>query len=312
LAAIGWLIAAVLIGLEVLRLLHLDERSTRLIAISTAWPLIVLAGLLVVVFALTLRRRLLGVAAVVMMVMIFAAWWPAWTGKVGPGAANARPLRLLALNVEYSQDTGAAVSRQVAAVKPDVVVLSELSPLTLRHLDLTEYRYRWERPTRGAFGQGIYSRWPLISREQWTESGVTMLIVTVRTPAGDVRLYQVHTSAPTGPGSRRMWATQLQRLRSYLHAEQPMPVIAAGDFNASSSDRRFADLFGGPADIRNAAAGRGYQATWPSGRSYPLLLPLDHVLISRGIGVRAYHVLGPVGSDHRGVLADLTLSPLTR
>jgi endonuclease/exonuclease/phosphatase (EEP) superfamily protein YafD len=308
LAGLGWLIAAVLVVLEVLRLLHVDERSTRLIAISTAWPLVVLPGLVVVALALTLRRRLLGVAAAVMMVIIVAAWWPAWTGRIGPGPPNAQRLRLLALNVEYSQNTGAAVSRQVAEVQPDVVVLSELSPLTLRHLDLSQFRYRWERPTSGAFGQGIYSRWPLVSREKWTDSGITMVIVTVRTPTGDVRLYQVHTNAPRGQGPRRIWVDQLKQLRGYLHTEQEMPVIAAGDFNASAWDRRFDDLLGGPAGIRDAAAGRGYRATWPSGRSYPLLLPLDHVLISRGIGVRSYRVLGPVGSDHRGVLTDLTVA----
>jgi endonuclease/exonuclease/phosphatase (EEP) superfamily protein YafD len=209
--ALCWLIFAGLILLELLRLTGLDAHAAPLIALSTAWPLVTLSGVLVMLGAACIRRPLLGGAAVVMLALLIVAWWPAWVGEVGAGPKGSPQFRLLALNVEYSADTGAAASRQIRSQNPDVVVLSELSPLTLRHLDLRQYRYSWQRPQSKAFGQGVWSRWPLV-------------------------------------------------------------------------------------DVSTC-------------RAFPPLLPLDHVLVSRGIGVRHYGVLGAIGSDHRAVVADLTINP---
>jgi endonuclease/exonuclease/phosphatase (EEP) superfamily protein YafD len=303
-----WLIAGVLLLLELLRLTGLDTHAAPLIALSTAWPLVTLFGVIVMFGAGYLQRRVLGGVAVLLLALLIVAWWPAWFGTVGAGPKGSLPFRLLALNVEYSADTGAAASRQIRSQNPDVVVLSELSPLTLRHLDVRQYRYSWRRPEASAFGQGVWSRWPLKNETTWSSGGVAMVRLTVKTPGGPVRIYQVHTIAPRGPSARRGWRTQLKELRTLMNGER-LPVIAAGDFNASHWDGVFSDLLGGPRHIRDAASGRGYFATWPSGRTYPPLLPLDHVLASKEIGVRHFRVLGGVGSDHRAVVADLTVQP---
>jgi endonuclease/exonuclease/phosphatase (EEP) superfamily protein YafD len=311
-AVICWVIAVVLVLLEIGRLAGWDTHSKWLIALSTAWPLVVLPGLLVVIGGAYLRRRLLGVAAVLMVLILAAAWAPAWIGSAGAGPKGGTALRVLALNVEYSHDTGAAASRQIKANDPDVVVLSELSPLTLQHLDLRQYRYSWLRPEANAFGQGVYSRWPLSQESTWSVDGLAMLRLTVATPAGPVRLYQVHTNAPQGPAARHTWSTQLTMLKQLMNSET-LPVVAAGDFNASHWDAPFTGLLGGPRRILDAGAGRGYLATWPSGRKWlPPVFALDHVLVSHGIGVRGFRVLGPVGSDHRAIVADLNLGVATK
>jgi endonuclease/exonuclease/phosphatase (EEP) superfamily protein YafD len=276
---------------------------------------VVLPGLFVIVMAVALRHRVLGVAAVVMAVILVAAWWPAWTGKVGPGPANAFKVRLMALNVQYTQADGAAITRQVAAADPDVVVLTELSPATLKSLDLSQYRYSWKRPTDGAFGQGIWSRWPLDSvtmiTAPWKDSSVSMPELTVRTPGGPVRLVQVHPPAPTNRPDAKVWKDVLARIGDRL-SQGSGPIVAAGDFNSSRWVSAYGDLLGGPNDIRDASQGRGVFPTWPQTGWLswaPLFFPLDHVLVSRGVGVRDFRVLGATGSDHRGVLADLTIAP---
>jgi endonuclease/exonuclease/phosphatase (EEP) superfamily protein YafD len=304
---ICWVIAAPLLFLEAVRLVGWDIHSVWLIALSTAWPLVVIPGLLVVIGAAYLRRRLLGAAAVVVLFIVVAAWWPSWFGAAGAGPKGGTNISLLALNVEYTNDTGAAASRQIKARNPDIVVLSELSPLTLRHLDLRQYKYSWQRPKSNAFGQGVYSRWPLLNVTTWAVNGISMAELTVQTPAGPVRLFQVHTDAPQKASARPIWTAQLKQLRSRMNAET-LPIIAAGDFNASHWDASFTDVLGGPRHILDAGAGRGYLATWPSGRRWlPPVFPLDHVLVSEGIGVRGLRVLSPVGSDHRAILATLSL-----
>lgn len=306
-AVVCWLITGTLVLLSGLRLVGLDTHVTLLIALSTAWPLVVLPGLVVVAGALFVRRKALSAAAVVVLLIVGAAWWPCRTGKVGNGPAEAARIRVLALNVQFNHDTGAAVSRQIRAENPDVVVLSELSAMTLRHLDLQQYPYSWQRPEEDAFGQGVWSRWPLVSRTTWTSYERTMITMTVQAPTGQFRLYQVHTRSPVGQRGRQAWKAQFKRLQGYLAAER-LPVVAAGDFNASLWDASFREVLGGRGGMADAGAGRGYLATWPSGkRLVPPVLPLDHILVSRGIGVRNIRVLGPVGSDHRALTADLAL-----
>ncbi|MCW2548808.1 MAG: Endonuclease/exonuclease/phosphatase [Mycobacterium sp.] len=305
---LSWVIAVALLLLEVVRLAGWDIHSRWLIALSTAWPLVVIPGLLVVIGAAYVRRRLLGGIAVLVLFIVAAAWWPCWIGSADAGSKGGTHIRVLSLNVQYSNDTGAAASRQIKANNPDVVVLSELSPLTLRHLDLSQYPYSWQRPQTNAFGQGVYSRWPLTQESTWSVSGLAMARMTVATPAGPVRLYQVHTNAPQGSAARHIWSAQLAMLRHLINAER-LPVVAAGDFNASHWDASYKDLLGGPRHMLDAGAGRGYLATWPSGRPWlPPVFALDHVLVSKGIGVRGFRVLGPMGSDHRGIVAELNMT----
>jgi endonuclease/exonuclease/phosphatase (EEP) superfamily protein YafD len=306
-AVASWVIAVPLLLFEVVRLLGWDVHVVYFIALSTAWPLVATPGLLAVVGALYVRRRLLGVVATLMLVVVGFAWSPTVFGQAGSGPKTGLAIRLLALNVEYSQATGAAASRQIKANNPDIVVLSELSVKNLRGLDLKQYRYSWERPEESAFGQGIYSRWPIVDRATWSYQEVTMAIATVQTPRGAVRVYQVHTMAPQNSRGRVVWAAQLKRLTELLNAEQ-LPFIAAGDFNASTWDGPYSGVLGGRKHIVDAGAGRGYLPTWPSGRKWlPPVYELDHVLVPRDIGVRHFRVLGPMGSDHRAVVADLLL-----
>lgn len=132
-----------------------------------------------------------------------------------------------------------------------------------------------------------------------------MMRMTVVAPAGLLAVYQVHPAAPVNSGCRRAWSTQLQVLAASLATER-LPSVAAGDFNASQWDRPYRAILHGPAGVEDAGEGRGYGATWPSSKGWvPPLLALDHILVSRNMGVADWQVLPRVGSDRRAVMADL-------
>ena len=46
--------------------------------------------------------------------------------------------------------------------------------------------------------------------------------------------------------------------------------------------------------------------TWPSGL-FPPPVTIDHILVDQRVAVESYRVLDVAGSDHRAVLAELTL-----
>ena len=90
----------------------------------------------------------------------------------------------------------------------------------------------------------------------------------------------------------------------------PGPLIIMGDFNATAwsyAVRRIEELTG---TQRIAGVGRTWHGGYdtPLGRiPEPLGLPIDHILVSPGIGVRSIGTVPIPGSDHLAVRAVLTL-----
>ncbi len=158
--ALGWSVAGVLVALLLLRAVHLDERSALLLAASTGLPVVLaLAWPLLLVAAVTGRLTPAVVAALLALVDA-ALLGPLLTGGRGPGPGG-MPVRLLHLNVRYDVDAGASVATQVGRSEADVVVLTELSALSLRHLRLPQYAHAAVHERDDGFGGGIWSRWPL-------------------------------------------------------------------------------------------------------------------------------------------------------
>jgi endonuclease/exonuclease/phosphatase (EEP) superfamily protein YafD len=58
--------------------------------------------------------------------------------------------------------------------------------------------------------------------------------------------------------------------------------------------------------LHDAAAGRGWQATWPTFLP-PLGIRIDHALVSGGIRVNSFQRGRLQGSDHRPIVVDLLL-----
>ncbi len=56
--------------------------------------------------------------------------------------------------------------------------------------------------------------------------------------------------------------------------------------------------------LRDSSLGIGYHATWPATLGVAGI-PIDHVLVSAGIGVAEKSVAAGVGSDHLPIVVDL-------
>lgn len=307
---LGRLTGGVLALCTVARWTRLDVHSSYLIAASTGAPVLLLLAWPLALLALSLREHWLALLAIVLIVVDLTTLVPLIGGGRGLTAAERRPgatrIRVFELNVRFDAATGAAVTRQVRAAAPDLVVLSELTPWSAAGLNLSQLPYSSVHVRYDDEGAGIWSRWPLEDVSLATIGGRRMIRAAVVLPDGQrLQLIQVHTRSPTSGADRPKWRRQLAGLADllrHLHG----PVVMAGDFNASRTDADFAPLLGGPLGMADAADGRGLLPTWPSGKRviWPVLR-LDHVLVSREVGVRRVGVLGPTGSDHRAVLADL-------
>ena len=146
--------------------------------------------------------------------------------------------------------------------------------------------------------------------------GVTAELDAARVPRIDlrldlagrwVRLLGVHTMPPVGAAGSEVRAAQLETV-GLLVRDAADPIVVAGDFNATPWSAPFRRLLR-DAGLRDSARGFGYRGTWPSTLWWTGMIPIDHVLVSPRWRVEDRRIGSDLGSDHRAVVVDLTLTP---
>jgi endonuclease/exonuclease/phosphatase (EEP) superfamily protein YafD len=309
-AAAGWLAAAPLALAAAAHLTQLDQVTTPLLLVAGLTPVLWVPALLPLALGLLTRRRLLSALSAGLLALDLG-WALAGLGVPRTVPDDGPRLRLYSANLYYDNPRIDAVAGEIRTAAPDVVALTELSRQNaagLRRSGVLEgYPYAVVRARGGAFGIGLWSRLP-VARVQVAEvAGVPMLRATLLLGGLSLRLYVAHTVAPLG-SDRDRWRQQLAWLDRAARRERG-PLVVAGDLNATRWHRGLARLLAAGLDDAHERRGRGWAATWPRDRRpLPPVLRLDHVLVSRQVGVRAVWEGAGHGSDHLPVLADLILT----
>jgi endonuclease/exonuclease/phosphatase family metal-dependent hydrolase len=208
---------------------------------------------------------------------------------------------------------GGADAEDIAALAKragvDVIAFQEFTPESAARLDeadLAQFSYRSIHPRELALGSAIYSRLPMTDDGvRRHPSGFYQAQGSLNVPgAGEVRVESAHPCAPTGAARSKCWTEDL--------ADQPLAEdggnaqILLGDFNATLDHAALRKLLStGYADAASAV-GRGLTPTWPYDRPIPRIA-IDHVLFNSRLSARAFAVYAIGGTDHRCIVADLTI-----
>jgi endonuclease/exonuclease/phosphatase (EEP) superfamily protein YafD len=294
--------------IAVVRLTGWEDHSFLLIGLVAVLAGAMFPAYCAVAVGIWRRHRLLALVGAVL-----AACHLAWTvpdvlprGHMSSGV----PVRIYSHNILYSNTKTGGVASDIHRLTPDVVVLLELSQRNLPSLEPTmrAYPYRLVRPdSNGPFGFGIWSRLPFDRTQIVQVAGCPMGEVMLHAASRSVRLFAVHTIGPLHSWAVSRWRTQLAWLRQQARSRGDVPVVMAGDFNASTQHRDFRRLLDAGLTDAHGSVG-GWAPTWP--RTWwwlPPVMRIDHVLISPGIGVHDQGVVGNSGSDHAGLVTDLRL-----
>lgn len=213
-------------------------------------------------------------------------------------------------NVLFGSADEQAILAQIESVDADVVVLQEADAEFVESIGLLldEYPHRIQRGW-----QVTFSRWEFAADQQATESDIVgALQVVVNTPAGPLRVVNVHSPWPLKPGGRDVQIQQFDLLSDVLTHNEAMPVVAIGDFNSTPSDARYRALASGDSargEIADAhrTAGCGFGVGWsPLPGVGPAVLSIDHTVVS-GAQVESYEVLDYAGGDHKGIAVHVSL-----
>jgi endonuclease/exonuclease/phosphatase (EEP) superfamily protein YafD len=226
-----------------------------------------------------------------------------------PSAPAGGRLRLIQYNAWAENPSPEAAADWIAAQKPDVVAVEELTPALRGALIGRGFRYRGGMTLE----MGIFSRVPtsrpavVVPLGEWPVlPEFARGVFPAPGGGGSFDLVAVHMVWPTGRGYG-VHAEALARLLDLYHSDR---LILAGDFNLtpwSFALRRLDHRLG------MARADRAL-ATWPAridlgGRMIDTapFLPIDHVFVGPAWRVLAVRRGPSLGSDHCPLVVDLAL-----
>jgi endonuclease/exonuclease/phosphatase (EEP) superfamily protein YafD len=264
------------------------------------------AVLLSLIFGI-LRRRSMSLLLVVLAV-INATFLAPWYISAEQPPANGKTITLMQANVWRSNQDTSALLDQIAEVRPDVVVLQEMSAIwqsTMEEL-AEDYPFSVVQAHEGPFGIGMFSKFPLLDASVVLAPPIDLpeIRATLQFDEQRIRLVSSHPMSPVGAASVAARNEQLRVLGAELASAQ-RPTILIGDLNVSMwapTYERFETMSG----MRNARKGFGLVPTFPV--YLPIAgIPIDHVLVSDDIAVLEFRQGARTGSDHWPIIVRLGL-----
>jgi endonuclease/exonuclease/phosphatase (EEP) superfamily protein YafD len=270
-------------------------------------PHYMVTSLLVAMALLALRgwrmAVLAGAAAAINAAMIAPMWLPPATPVAGPG------LRLMSINLDVNNDRADLVTEVVRAADPDVLILLEVNDRWERELASLQAAYPHGRVHARAdgFGLALLARVPIEDLDvvYWGTGAIPSMVGEVSTADGDsLCIVATHPVPPSGGEGSRRRNEHLAEMAEFV-ADVAGPVVVMGDLNVTPWSPYFRSLVD-RAGLRRA--GRGIDPTWPDTFA-AIGIPIDHCLHTAEVVVIEHDVGGSVGSDHRPLLAEITVTP---
>ena len=312
-ALVPWTLSGLLAVAALVRLLRLD-RGVLLIQVISFTPYVALGALVTVAIAVVCRRYwaagLAGLAALALITCVTPRAFGA------PSTAPGTPLTVMSVNLWLGTADAPSIVELVRDQRVDVLAVQELTSTAVANLDraglaaLLPYREAHPAPRSG--GSGLFSRYPLTDAGARLASpfGYRQAFGVVQVPGtAPVRVESVHPVPPIDEEDADRWAAGL---RAQTPADSPGPrSVLAGDFNATLDHGELRRLLG--TGYRDAAdeVGAGLTPTWPFAGLRSFTTPritLDHVLVPAGVSVRTYRAVTIPHTDHRAIVAALTIA----
>ncbi|WP_432797949.1 endonuclease/exonuclease/phosphatase family protein [Poriferisphaera sp. WC338] len=228
-------------------------------------------------------------------------------------ATNLRPLKILHLNLNRTNNNTDAVVKLFHASDADLIFLQEATaPWLSALMDQTgSYQLELPRPRPDAFGIALFvNTKPEGNFKLRTTRILDMTPSAINIPAieavveSDDRVYSVlslHALPPVSAHHSKVRNTQLHESYRWAIAQEH-PAIIIGDFNATPFAYPMREIIY-PSDpdapnLNLAQQGQGYRGSWPAPFPAPLRIPIDHALLTPDLAITHYALGNGVGSDH--------------
>jgi endonuclease/exonuclease/phosphatase (EEP) superfamily protein YafD len=304
---IAWVLVA-LCGLWALLRVSGIDPLWPLSAMLAFTPWVIVPSTIATVLAILLRTWPAAVAGAVVTLVLAAVVVPRAWGSAAP--PEGVPLRVMTANLRVGGADPETIVRLIRDEHVDLLALQEFTPdaqanLSRAGLDaLLPYRIDDAEPL--AIGSALYARVPLSNGDFPVGPGgfvEATAMLHVPGAAQPLAVRSVHPCAPFKPAHQRCWRDGLDG-EPRPGASGP-PRLLLGDFNATLDHPALRRLIRSGYRDAADAVGSAWRPTWPA--DLVPVITLDHVLVDDRLGVREVSVHAVPGTDHRAVIAVLTL-----
>lgn len=217
-------------------------------------------------------------------------------------------VKLLHANVHARNDQYERLYALIEAERPDVIFLQEV---TGKWRDAAvrlnqDYPYNYVEAREGSFGIAMFSRLALDSVEHVDSPPLDYPTIVATMTVNDQLLTLISTH-PTIPTTGLQYRARNEQLRSVatLANSAAGAVVLTGDLNASVWGRHYRKLQASTG-LRNTRRGFGVLPTWPTFLPFAMI-PIDHALVSDGIGVVETRTGARIGSDHLPLIVEFAV-----
>lgn len=306
-----WTLMAV-VAMDLITIVLRITRWRAVVFLQSVTPLVTLVGVGVTAMAILLGDVPLLLAGCTgstgLIVLIFASW-QSQRDPVGNDFSS--ELRVAHANLLHSNPAPAQAVHDALSCAADVIAFSEITAElhdhALDHPAADNWPHRLHDLQDGPRGIALWSKYP------FAESGIERLhdchaaVATIRTPSGsEVRVLAIHPMAPVSQRKLRDWAPSLEVIGLALTASD-LPGVAIGDYNATHWHPPMRRLYRAGLGNAHLRRGRIFASTFPVGRRLRPFIGLDHALVTADIAVHDVSHLDVTGSDHRGIVVDLSI-----
>jgi endonuclease/exonuclease/phosphatase family metal-dependent hydrolase len=283
------------------------ERGSLPTQLMTATPYAAAGSLVPLLIAAVGRKRAATVVALLATTALGFSVLPRALGTAD--AASGRPLRVMTINMLFGRADVTTIMQLVREFAPDVLSAQELTPGAVSDLDAAGLKeimpHRVLQAEWSAGGSGLYSRYPM--RALWDlmpPVGHQMPAALISVPGGEpIEFVDAHPFPPLGPQ-----VTGWNEAMAAFPSTSPDRIrIIAGDFNASLDHAALRGVLARGYKDAADQVGAGLIPTWPANKRVPPFITIDHVLVDQRVGVQEVSVRDVPGTDHRAVLARLSL-----
>ena len=217
-------------------------------------------------------------------------------------------IKLVHSNVQSQNSNYQSLQELIKKESPGIFVAQEVNKRWLSQLKPIEdvLPYTKIRTREDNFGIALFSKYPLDSAEFIYYGGATVPSIKVSFTVAE-RQVTLITTHPLPPINRAYFDSRNAQLSAISLETKTVqtPLVLIGDFNVTMWSKYY-DVLEADGKLVNTRKGLGIQPSWPTSLS-PLMIPIDHCLISEDFDVLESSVGPNVGSDHLPLIVTLGL-----
>lgn len=220
-------------------------------------------------------------------------------------------IKVYSANINKRNNEYTRLVSELLKTDADILVLLEVTDDNIKPIKSVIHKYPHSiiNLNTGSSGTGtvLMSVFPILDHKvtKYSEFGNILVSAQIEISDKKVAFYAAHFPRPTIIQEFPARSKQFISLADQI-SRQSLPVIVAGDFNATPYSpifKQFLEISG----LKDSRKGFGWLPSWPT--YLPVCwLPIDHILVSPDIQVNRRATGSYIGSDHYPIFAELSLS----